>query len=193
MDGHPRNLDPLGRNPVIDQLLARFFARHEIQTHVVASPTLPEAVTRVGHDGHERNLVRQFQLPQHAPDEMLCQRVHADDDVRAPALEQFVDVADAATIEEFARFGAKTVDRPEEILHPVLPVTEHPVVDAHQPRRDRMRLFNRAHDAHGIRVSREELLQARRNRHRRRAMPAARVGRDDQNFGDSCTKHAVML
>jgi hypothetical protein len=108
--------------------------------------------------------------------------VDADDDVRAPPREEFADVADRAAVEELARLGADAVDEPVEVLHPVLPVPQHPVVALHHLRRQVVRLLDGAHHADGVGVSLEELLHPGDDGRRRRAVTAARVGRDDEDF-----------
>src|SRR5438128_12565949 len=116
MNGHARNLDALRGNPVINQLLSRLFARHQIERHVVAGPAFPETVTGVCDDRDERNPVGQAKLFQDAGDGMLSQGMNADDDVRAPTLEEVAHVTDSFLVEEFSRFRSKTIDSPVEIL-----------------------------------------------------------------------------
>src|ERR1700704_3367221 len=95
---------------------------------------------------------------------MLRQWMNTDDDVRAPALEEFNHVANASLMEELACFGTKAVHAPVNIFHPMLLVPEHPVVEGHHLRGDRMRLFNCANNTHGIGPPVEKLLHAGDNR-----------------------------
>ena len=69
---------------------------------------------------------------------MLRQRVHADNYVRAPTLKDFNHVADAALMKKLSRLRTKTIDRPIDVLHPRLPVSEHPIVETNHLRSDGM-------------------------------------------------------
>src|SRR5690606_7691995 len=57
MHRHPRYLDLLRRDTVIDQLPPRFVICDQIKGNFVACPTLPETITRIGNDRNERNLL----------------------------------------------------------------------------------------------------------------------------------------
>jgi hypothetical protein len=138
VDRHARDLDALGRDAVVNQLLARLFAGDEVELDVVARPAAPEAVTGVRDDGDERDLIGQVEFFEDAREGVLRQWVDADDDVRAPAFEEVTDVADRPLVEEFARLGAEAVDAPVEVLHPVLLVAQQPVVEPDHPRGDRV-------------------------------------------------------
>src|SRR6185295_7045542 len=113
---------------------------------------------------------------------MLRQRVHADNYVWAPTLKDFNHVADAALMKKLSRLRTKAVHRPIDILHPGLPVSEYPIVDTNHLGGDGMRLFYGTNNANCIRLTLKKLVHAGHNRSGRRAMPAAGVGRDDQNF-----------
>src|SRR5207249_9834172 len=108
---------------------SRFITGDEIQTHIVARPALPETVIRIGDYSDERNAFGETQLLQHAREDVLRQRMHADDDVRAPALKQFAHVTDASRMKELARLWPKAINQPVVVLHPVLFVAQQPVVN----------------------------------------------------------------
>src|SRR5256714_15187190 len=90
-----------------------------------------------------------------------------------------------SAIEEPTRLWPQAVDAPEEVLHPVLLVPQNPVVDGDHLSGQVVRLFDRAHDANRVRVALPKLLHTGHDRGGGRAVAAARVGRDDQNFRDS--------
>src|SRR5262249_51591226 len=92
MHGHARDLDALGRDAVIDQLLPRLFARHEIQPDIVAGPPLPESVVRIGDDGNERNAISQSQLFEYPREHVLRQRMDTHYHVRTPLLKLAGDI-----------------------------------------------------------------------------------------------------
>ena len=182
MHRHARNFDSLRRNAKVDQLLLRFFAGHQVKTDVVASPSFPKSVIRIGDHGHQRNTIRKLQLPEHAREDVLSQRMYADDNVRTPALKKLAHITDATRMKELARFRSKAVDGPVKILHPMLLVTQQPVVETNQPVGDRRRFFHRAHHANRIRFAFDEALNAGHDRGCGRAMTAAGIGRNDQNL-----------
>src|SRR6266550_3510023 len=105
--------------------------------------------------------------------------MYADHDVRAPTLKKLFDKPDAAFLKELASFRAKAVDAPVEILHPVLPVTQQPVVKVNQLSCYRVGFFDRFYNSHCVRLTIEELLHAGNNRRRSGTMSATGVGRDD--------------
>src|SRR5690242_79922 len=106
--------------------------------------------------------------------------MNADDDVRAPTFEQSSHVTDATFVEKLTRVWTNAVDDPVVILHPVLAVAENPVVETNQFVSEVMRFLDGAHDTNCVRLAVQKLLHSRDNRRCGRAMPAARVGRDDQ-------------
>src|SRR4051812_20074260 len=96
--------------------------------------------------------------------------MNADDDVRTPALEEVAHVTDSLLVEEFSGLRTKAVDGPVEILHPVLLATQQPVVEPDHFRCDFVRLFDGAHDTHGVGPVIEEFLDASDNSRRSGAM-----------------------
>src|SRR5437773_12141852 len=113
---------------------------------------------------------------------MLCQRMHADHDVRAPALEQITHITYAARMKELERLWPETVNQPVVVLHPVLFISQQPVVDGHHYSREVMRLFDGPHHANSIRFTFDEALDAGHDRRGRGAVTTAGVGRDDEDF-----------
>src|SRR5690348_12653667 len=108
--------------------------------------------------------------------------MHTDDDVWAPALKQTAHVTNTALVKKLARVWTNAIDDPVVILHPVLPVAQQPVVKTDQLVREMMRLLDRTHDANRIRLTVEKLLHTGNDRSRSGTMPAACVGRDDQDL-----------
>ena len=120
---------------------------------------------------------------------MLSQGMNADDDMGTPAFEKIRNVTDGAGVEKVARLGSKTIDGPIEILHPMLLVLQHPVVNAHQLFGYRMGVYEGPHNAHRIRLRLKEALHTRSDSRRGRAMPTAGIGRDNQNFRKALRSH----
>src|SRR5262245_2352499 len=85
-------------------------------------------------------------------------------------------------MKKLERLWPEAVYQPVVILHPVLLVAQQPVVDSHQPGREVVRFFYRAHDANRIGLALHETFDAGHDRRRRRTMAAACVGRDDEDF-----------
>src|SRR6185503_4795248 len=108
----------------------------------------------------------ELQFLENAREDMLRQGMNTHDHVQAPAFKNLRDVADAALMEKLPRLRTKLVDGPVKIFHPVLLVSEHPVVTGDHLRSDRVRLFYRPNDAHRIRLSVEKLLHAGHDRRR---------------------------
>jgi hypothetical protein len=108
--------------------------------------------------------------------------MNADHDVRAPALKQTGNIRHTSFTKKLARLRPNVVHTPVEILHPVLPVSQYPVVQTHQLRAQVMRLLNRAHDPNRVRLTVEKLLHSRNNRSRGRPVPTTRVRRDNQDL-----------
>src|SRR5215813_2869199 len=108
--------------------------------------------------------------------------MHADHHVRTPLLKLSGDVTNRAFIEELAGVGTKSINQPVVILHPVLLVSQQPVVDGNELGSEMMRFFDGADDANSIRLALDEAFDARHNRRRRGTMTAAGVGRNDENF-----------
>ena len=116
------------RDRFIGHDAARIFARHEIKTDFVTRPTFPKAVTGIGNHGNERNASREIQLLQHTREDVLREWMNAYDDVRTPAFKQIRNVRHTAFMKELTRLRSDVVHAPVEILHPVLPVAQYPVV-----------------------------------------------------------------
>src|ERR1043165_819637 len=108
--------------------------------------------------------------------------MYADYDMRTPALKQTGDITHTPFIKKRARLRPDVIYEPVVILHPVLLVTQDPVIQPHQLRAEVMRFFNRAHDPDRIRFAVKKLLHTRNDRGRSRTMPTARVRRNDQNL-----------
>src|SRR6266478_2673264 len=108
--------------------------------------------------------------------------MHTDDNVRAPALKQAANIDDAARMKELARLWPEAIDQPIVILHPMLLVSQQPVVERDQLGGEMMRFFDRAHDPHCVRFTFNKALDARNDRRRCRTVSATGIGRDDQNL-----------
>lgn len=106
----------------------------------------------------------------------------AHDNVRTPFLEYVARVFKAFAVQEAALFGPYLVDGPVEVLHPMLLVLKDPVIYIYQPLSDPMRILDRPYRADSNAVPMPKLLKSIRNGLSRRAVAAARIGRDDQNF-----------
>jgi hypothetical protein len=52
----------------------------------------------------------------------------ADNDMRAPLFEEILKVPKAAFVKELSGLRTKSIDRPIEILHPTLLITQDPVI-----------------------------------------------------------------
>src|SRR2546423_2816348 len=99
-----------------------------------------------------------------------------DNHMRTPTFKQFNHIADASLVEELASLGTKPVHAPIKILHPVLPVSQYPIVEPDHFRGDCMGLFNCSDHPNSVRLTLEKLLHAGHDRGCRRAMASARVG-----------------
>src|SRR5205807_4824445 len=85
-------------------------------------------------------------------------------------------------MKELARLWPKAINQPVVVLHPMLFVAQQPVVKSDQFRGEMMRFFDSAHHADGVRFTFHKTFDPRNDRRRRRAMTAAGVRRDDENF-----------
>ncbi len=106
----PEILIRSGANAVIDQLTARVFTGHQIKPDIIAGPTFPESVIRIGDDRHERNAIRQAEFLQYARKHVLRERMNAHHHVRTPLLKLTGDVTDCALIKELASIRTKSID-----------------------------------------------------------------------------------
>ena len=106
----------------------------------------------------------------------------ADYDMGTPSLKNIAHVTNASRMKELASFRTNMIDRPIEILHPVLPIAQYPVVKSNEPRSEVMRLFYGPYDTNGVRLTLQEFLNARHDCRGRRAMAAAGIGRKNQNL-----------
>src|SRR6266496_5617907 len=113
---------------------------------------------------------------------MLGEWVNADNNLRTPALEKIGHITHCSLVEKLARVWTEAIDCPVEIFHPVLPISQHPVVETDKFRRDVVSFFNRAHNANSVGFAFDKALNASHNRCRGRAMASASVRRNDQNF-----------
>src|SRR5215204_5957222 len=113
---------------IIDQLLTCVIVRNEIKRDVLTSPAFPKSVTGIGHNRHERDLVGEIQFAQHSPYNVLREWMNADDDMWTPLLKCIVKESDAAAEKKLTSFRAKAIDRPIEIFHPALLMSQQPVV-----------------------------------------------------------------
>ena len=182
IDRHARDLDLFRRNAVVDQLPPGVLIGDKIKRNVIARPTLPKAVTRIGYNSYKWHLIRKIKLFQNPCEKMLGERMNTDDDVRAPFFELAAQVANRAFEDKLARFGADLIHGPIEIFHPMLLVLQHPVVKVNEFFRDPMRFLNRPDSAYSRRLALPKLLQPVRDRFRRGTMPAAGVGGDYEDF-----------
>jgi hypothetical protein len=107
---------------------------------------------------------------------MLRQRMHADDDVRAPFFKNIANITDTAFLEKLARLGTNFVHHPVEIFHPMLPVAQDPVVNIDEFFGNVMRFFDGFDGADGKRFACPEFLQTGGNSDRCRAVSAAGIG-----------------
>src|ERR1051326_1077029 len=108
--------------------------------------------------------------------------MHADDDMRTPFVELTRNVTNRAFVKEFTCVWAESIDEPVVVLHPMLLVTQQPVVDGDELCCKMMRLFDRANRPNRVRLALHKRLNPRHDRRRRRAMTAAGIGGDDQDF-----------
>ena len=113
---------------------------------------------------------------------MLRERVNTDDDMGAPLLERIPDVPDAPSMEELAGFGPEAVDRPVQVFHPALLVTQKPVVHIDELLCYVVRLFDSSYGPDRYRLTEPELLDPDGQRLGGRTMPAAGVGGYDQDL-----------
>lgn len=109
---------------------------------------------------------------------MLRQRMNAHDDMRTPFLEDITRIGKAFAMQEAALLRTHLVDRPIEILHPMLLVLKDPVIDVHQTLGDAVRVLDRTYRADRDRIAAPKSLKSIRNGLSRRTVAAARVGRD---------------
>jgi hypothetical protein len=56
--------------------------------------------------------------------------MHADYDVRTPTFKQSRHITNASPMKELPCFRTNVIDAPVEVLHPVLPVGQDPIVKA---------------------------------------------------------------
>jgi hypothetical protein len=63
---------------------------------------------------------------------VLRKRVNTYDDMRAPTLEELGYISNTSLMKEFACFGPHMIHAPVEVFHPVLAITQNPVVQADQ-------------------------------------------------------------
>src|ERR1041384_5971148 len=92
-------------------------------------------------------------------------------------------------MKELARLWPKAINQPVVILHPVLFVAQQPVVNGNQFGGEMMRFFDSAHHAYGVRFAFHKTFDPRNDRRRRRAMTAAGVRRDNEDFWSLATRH----
>src|SRR2546421_11924540 len=106
---------------------------------------------------------------------MLRKWMNTHHNVRAPALEEFIHVANASLMEEFSCFWSEPVNKPVKIFHPMLPVSQQPIVEPNHLRSNCVRLLHCPHNTHRIRLTLKKSLYSRDDRCRRRAVSAACV------------------
>ena len=126
-----RNLYPLGRDSIIDQLPARILACDQVECHRIASPPFPKTVTRIRYDRDQRNAIGEIQLLKDPGEDVLREWMNADHDVWTPALKKIHDITDAPLMEKLARLRPDAVHAPVKVFHPVLPVAQNPVVQTY--------------------------------------------------------------
>src|SRR5205809_829376 len=85
-------------------------------------------------------------------------------------------------MKELEGLGTKAIDQPIVILHPVLLVTQQPVVNRYQLGGEMMRLFDGADDANRVRFALHKTLNAGHDRRGRGTMATSGIGRDDEDF-----------
>src|SRR6476620_1968678 len=108
--------------------------------------------------------------------------MHANNDMRTPFLKLPGHITNGTLVEELSGIRAKAIDEPIIVLHPMLFVSQQPVVDSHHLCGQMMRLFHRANGSDRVRLAFHKAFDAGHNRRCRRSMSAARVGRDDEDF-----------
>src|SRR5260370_4913972 len=108
--------------------------------------------------------------------------MYTDDDVRTPAIEEAAHKTDTSRLKELALLRPKAIDGPVVILHPVLLVSQDPVIQANQLSTEVVRFFDRADDSNRVGFSLEKTVNPGHDCRRRRPMAPARVGRDNQNL-----------
>ena len=113
---------------------------------------------------------------------MLRQRVNTNDNVWTPAFKKFRTKTDTALMKELSCLWSDVIDQPVEVLHPVLPIREDPVVKTDQTRRKMVRLLNRPYHTNCIRFAFQKLLNTSNDGCRCGPVSATGIRRDDQNF-----------
>jgi hypothetical protein len=106
---------------------------------------------------------------------MLRQGMDTDNNMRTPAFEKFPHITDATGMKELSRFGANSIHHPVKILHPVLLVAQHPVVEVHQPGGQVGRLLDSPDYPDSVRLALKKFLHTVNNRGSSRAMAAASI------------------
>jgi hypothetical protein len=129
MDRHPGNLDALGSDAIVDKLASSLIARYQVKRYVVTGPTFPKTVVGVGNNRNEWNPIGEFQFPQHSAEEMLRQRMDTHNHVRTPTFKNLGHVTNATLVEKLACLGTNPVNKPIQVFHPVLFVSQHPIVE----------------------------------------------------------------
>src|SRR5580765_7530210 len=102
--------------------------------------------------------------------------MNTDYNVRAPFFELVAKVTDTVFLKYLACLGPDLVHKPIEVLHPILLVSEEPVVDRDKFVCQVMRFFSGPDHSHGDRFTVPKPLQSDRNRVRGTAMTTASVG-----------------
>jgi len=81
--------------------------------------------------------------------------------VRAPSFKQSNHVSNRTLVEELPSFGSDSIHAPVEVFHPVLAVTEDPVIEMNKSAGKVMRFFDSFDDANGVRLALQEFLHTR--------------------------------
>src|SRR5258705_7779186 len=114
---------------------------------------------------------------------MLGERVNTHNDMRTPTFEKFCYIGNASFVKELARFRSDPVHAPIKVLHPVLPVSQNPIVQLNQTRGEMVRLFNRFHHSNRIRLTFKKFLHPSNNCGGGGTVPSTGVRRDDEDLG----------
>jgi hypothetical protein len=84
----------------------------------------------------------------------------ADDYMRAPPFKQSGYVANTSSMKEFAGLGPDSINAPVEVFHPVLAISQNPIVESNKFGGKVMRFFDSSHNSDSNRLTLEKLLHA---------------------------------
>ena len=137
-----RVLRPLGAGPMRrDQAMraGELLGVHWTTVYRLRTRFLRDPVTSSltpGERGRRPDLSRLDPKVETVISDVLSQRMHAHDDVRAPALKELAHKSNRARLKKLTGLRAQAIQEPEIVFHPVLLVAQQPVVKGHHLRRE---------------------------------------------------------